>query len=71
MKRFLMLWFCAILPLVAGTITRTISFSPQDLVLSEVDDYDVVEIRGHSVLLKAGAPRVPRVMEKLVIPAGA
>jgi hypothetical protein len=70
-KRLIWLSVLFALPLVAGVIERTIVLGNNDLIFKRVDDYDVVEIRGHSVLLEAGAPRVPRVMEKLVIPAGA
>jgi len=70
-KRLIWLSLLFTLPLAAGVIERTVFFGNDNLMFTRADDYDVVEIRGHSVLLKAGAPRVPRVMEKLVIPAGA
>jgi len=67
----LVLWLLVFIPLFAGTITRTLSFSRQDLILFRVDDYDVVEIEGHPVRLSPGAPRMPRIIQKLVIPADA
>ncbi len=71
MKRLSLLLLVVIVPLVAGTITRTVTFSTQDLILTEVDDYDVVEIKDHTVLVDPGAPRIPWVIQKVVIPAGA
>ncbi|MGD8979875.1 MAG: C25 family cysteine peptidase, partial [candidate division WOR-3 bacterium] len=71
MKRALVLWLLVAVPLFAGTITRTLNFSEQDLMSYKVDDYDVVEIKGNPVLVNPGAPRMPWVLEKLVIPANA
>ncbi|MGB7054026.1 MAG: C25 family cysteine peptidase, partial [bacterium] len=71
MKRALVLWLLVFIPLFAGTITKTLNFSEQDLMLYRVDDYDVVEIKGNPVLVNLGAPRMPWILQKLVIPAGA
>jgi hypothetical protein len=71
MKRLLILGLLVFIPLVAGTITRTVYFSEQDLVIYQVNGYDVVEIKGQPVMMYPGAPRMPRVMQKLVIPANA
>jgi hypothetical protein len=71
MKRALVLWLLVTVPLLAGTITETLNFSEQDLTMYRVDDYDVVEIKGSPVLVNPGAPRMPWILRKLVIPAGA
>ena len=71
MKRALVLWLLVSVPLFAGTITRTLNFSEQDLMSYKVDGYDVVEIKGSPVMVIPGAPRMPWVLEKLVIPANA
>jgi hypothetical protein len=71
MKRFLLLSFLVFLPLFAGTITRTVTFSQQDLVTYQVAGYDVVEIKGYPVMLYPGTPRMPRVLQKLIIPPDA
>jgi len=42
-----------------------------DLSIYRVDDYDVVEIKGNPVLLSPGAPRMPWVLQKMVIPPDA
>jgi hypothetical protein len=59
------------LPALAGTVTRTVRFSPADVVLSRVEDYDVVDLAGFPALIEPGRPRVPRVVEAVSIPAGA
>jgi hypothetical protein len=60
-----------VLPLAAGSVTRTVVFAPADLEFSQVAGYDVVELRGYPAMVKPGAPRLPRVVEPLLIPAGA
>jgi hypothetical protein len=71
MKRFSALLVLIALPLIAGTVTRTVTFSQGDLVFSRVDNYDVVDLKGYPALVRPGEPRLPRVMQRLVIPAGA
>ena len=71
MRRFLCLLVLVMLPLFGGSVTRTVVFAPADLEFSKVADYDVVELRGYPVLVEPGAPRLPRVVEPLLIPAGA
>ncbi|UCD05510.1 MAG: hypothetical protein JSV98_10445, partial [candidate division WOR-3 bacterium] len=71
MKRLLIGLICVIMPLFAGTMTRTATFSMDDLVIYSAAGNDVVEIKGHAVMVYPGAPRMPRVVQKLVIPAGA
>jgi hypothetical protein len=73
MKRCYML--CALLllfalPLQAGTITKTVTFQKSNLTFSKANGYDVVELKGYPSLIKPGAPRVPRVVIPLCIPAG-
>ena len=73
MKRFYI--FCLLLllfalPLTSATITKTITFEKSNLVFSQVDGYDVIELKGYPALINPGAPRVPRVVIPLVIPAG-
>jgi hypothetical protein len=57
-------------PLLAGTITKTVTFSEQDLVFTQTNGYDVVELRGYPSLIHPGSPRVPRVVIPLCIPPG-
>ncbi len=71
MRRVVSLLVLVMLPLVAGSVTRTVVFAPSDLVFSKVDGYDVVDLRGYPAIVEPGAPRLPRVIEPLVIPAGA
>jgi hypothetical protein len=58
-------------PLMAATITRTAVLDRSDLLISTADGFDNVELRGGAGLGQLGAPRVPRVVERVLIPAGA
>jgi len=71
MKKLLGILFLFMIPLVAGQITKTVTFSQDDLIFSKVDGYDVVELRGYPAFIDAGKPRVPRAVQALLIPAGA
>jgi hypothetical protein len=71
MKKSLSFLLFMIMPLFAATIIETVTFSQQDLLIYRVNNQDVVEVIGYPVLLRPGAPRMPRVIQKLVIPAGA
>ena len=71
MRRILSLVVLLTLPLIGGSVVRTVLFAPEDLVFSKVDEYDVIELRGYPAVVKPGAPRLPRVIEPLIIPAGA
>ncbi|HEX7320601.1 MAG TPA: C25 family cysteine peptidase [bacterium] len=55
----------------AGEIVQTVSFSPGDLYFTAADNYDVVDLKGYPSGTKLGEPRLPRVVQALVIPAGA
>jgi hypothetical protein len=71
MRRILSFLVLVMLPLVAGSVTRTVVYAPADLEFSRVGEYDVVELRGYPAMVVPGAPRMPRVVEPLLIPAGA
>jgi hypothetical protein len=71
MRQLLVLLVLVSVPLMAGTVTRTASFDRADLVISQQNGIDNVEIRGGATLIQPGAPRVPRVVEALAIPTGA
>lgn len=71
MKRLFLLLFLIMIPVSAGSITKTVTFSQTDLVFSKVDDYDVIELKGYPALIHPGKPRVPQVVQALLIPAGA
>ena len=66
---FCLLLLLFALPLAAGTITKTITFDEGDLTFSKIKEYDVVELKGYPALINPGAPRLPRVVLPLVIPA--
>jgi len=71
MKRLILLVVAVALPLLAGTVTRTATFDRNDLVFSRDGGYDLVDLAGYPALIVPGAPRVPRVVEPVLIPSGA
>ena len=71
MKKIINLLFIIYLPLIAGTITRTVMFTDEDLLFKKVNGYDVIELKGYLTVLNPGEPRLPRVVQSLLIPAGA
>ena len=71
MRKLLVLLVLVSVPLMAGTITRTASFDRGDLVVTQHSGFDNVELRGGAALIQPGAPRVPRVVQRVLVPAGA
>jgi len=71
MRKLLVLLVLVSVPLMAGTITRTASFDRGDLVVTQHNGFDNVELRGGVALIQPGAPRVPRVVQRVLVPAGA
>ncbi len=71
MRQFVLLVIACVVPTLAGTVTRSVAFSASDLTLSRAGEYDVVDLKGFPALIEPGAPRVPRVVELVSIPAGA
>jgi len=71
MKRLIALLFVVAVPLLAGTMTRTADFDRNDLTISQRDGLDNVDLRGGTALVQPGAPRVPLMVERVLIPAGA
>jgi len=73
MKKFyasVILLLLVSVPLFAGSITRTVTFSENDITFSKVNGYDVVELKGYPALINPGSPRIPRVVEPVLIPPG-
>ena len=66
-----MLLVVVVLPLYAGSVTRTATFDRNDLSVYKSGTYDVVELRGCLPLVSAGEPRLPHVIQSVAIPAGA
>jgi len=71
MKRLFVLLVLVMVPLFAGTVTRTAQFDQNDLVITSQDGFDNVELRDGAALIQPGSPRVPRLVEAVVIPSGA
>ncbi len=55
----------------AGELIQVADFSQNDLVFTKVRDYDVVELRGCVAGIKPGEPRMPRLVQSVLIPANA
>jgi len=70
-KRFLLVLVLTVLPLFAGSMTRTVSYDLRDLTFSKASDFDVVNLPGALTLVQPGAPGVPHVRQAVLIPAGA
>ncbi len=71
MRKCLLLLSIAALPLFAESIATTVRFDIKELSLSVTDGGDVVELAGYPALVQPGMPRLPRVVQTVVIPAGA
>ncbi|HTW91900.1 MAG TPA: C25 family cysteine peptidase [bacterium] len=71
MKRLLVLLVLVAVPLMAGTVTRTATFDRGDLLISQQNGLDVVQLRGGAGLVQPGAPLVPRLVQRVLVPAGA
>jgi hypothetical protein len=71
MRRLMLVLAVVVVPLMAGTMTRTARFGSDDIVITAQDGYDNVELKGGATLVIPGAPRVPRIVQSVVIPAGA
>ena len=71
MKRIFCVMLMVLVPLIAGTMTRTITYSPTDFVFTKSGEYDIVELPGYPCLVYTGAPRVPRTVEAVLIPPDA
>jgi hypothetical protein len=64
---------CFVIPLlaVAGTMTQTFSFSPEEVEFTKVDGYDVADLRGYVSTSSPGEPIVPQAIFTFVVPASA
>ncbi len=71
MKRPLILLCLVAVPLLAGTMTRTVRFDREDLTLAREAGYDIVNLRGCLAQGIPGAPELPAVVQTVAIPAGA
>ncbi len=55
----------------AGEIIQTVRFDPKDLSIEAQDGYQAVELTGVPSYGPAGAPRLPRLVRQISVPAGA
>ena len=56
------------IPASGGELTRTVSFSPEELVFSRVLGYDLVELDGYSLTGEVGRPLLPVIYYHVLLP---
>jgi hypothetical protein len=69
--RKLLLFLVIPLLAAAGTITRTFTFSPEEVTFTKVDGYDVADLRGYVSTSAPGEPIIPQAIFSFVVPASA
>jgi hypothetical protein len=64
---------CFVIPLLAaaGTITRTFTFSTEEVKFTKVDGYDVADLRGYVSTSAPGEPIIPQAIFTFVVPSNA
>ena len=69
MKRYAIL-MAMLLPLiaVAGVMTQTFTFSPNEVTFGKVNGYDASELRGYVSTSAPGSPIVPMAILQFVVP---
>lgn len=55
----------------AGTITRTLTFSPDEVTFEKVNGYDVPQLRGFISMSQPGEPMIPQALYTFLVPSGA
>ncbi len=70
MRKALLLTLVPLLAL-AGTVTRTIMFDSQDLVITQANGYDVVQLADFVTTLDLGKPIMPEAVFNVLVPATA
>jgi hypothetical protein len=58
-------------PLISGTITKTLNFSLSDFVFKKIDGYDLIILSGESETREIGAPLLPKKLVNFIIPPDA
>lgn len=71
MKRIIGLVMIAILPLMAGVITETFTFSESDFHFDTFQDYDVITLTSGLATDELGSPLLPQKIVKFLIPCDA
>src|SRR4030043_99073 len=71
MRNAVLILIIASFVLIAGSIDKTVTFSQNDLLLEKVNNHDVVELKGYPALIEPGKPRLPRVVQSLIVPSDA
>jgi len=64
---------CFVIPLlvVAGTMTQTFTFSPEEVKFTKANGYDVADLRGYVSTSAPGEPIIPQAIFTFVVPSGA
>ncbi len=69
MKRYAVLLVPVLI--FAGTITKTLEFSPTELNITSANGYDVVQLKNAGSITEPGKPALPVVPVNVVVPANA
>ncbi|HIE05331.1 MAG TPA: hypothetical protein EYP58_00875, partial [bacterium (Candidatus Stahlbacteria)] len=69
--RKLPIFLIIIVPIWAGTITKEFTFSNDDLIFRQLDQYTLVEMGGADILANEGEPIMPYFIHHIVIPPSA
>jgi hypothetical protein len=56
---------------LAGTITKTFTFSPDEVRFSKVNGYELPALRGYPSMSEPGSPVIPQAILTFVVPANA
>ncbi|MCD6594768.1 hypothetical protein J7L68_03745, partial [bacterium] len=69
----IILFFFLLSPIVsfADFITYRVNFKTDELKYSKIDNYDIVYLKNSTIFSKIGAPSLPKIAIKLLIPPGA
>ena len=64
---------CFVVPLLAlaGTMTQTFTFSPEEVKFTKANGYDVPDLRGYVSTSAPGEPIIPQAIFTFVVPANA
>ena len=71
MKRFAVLMVLLPAIMIAGTITQTFTFSPNEVTFTKVNGYDLAHLREDISTSQPGSPIIPQIVERFLVPATA
>lgn len=69
-RRLLLVILLAPALALAGTITRTFTFSPEEVSFTRANGYDIPQLRDYISTSPPGAPIIPQALVTFLVPAG-